>query len=217
MHNILVIAPHPDDEVLGCAGTIRKYANKGASVHVCIVTKAYEPEWSAEFIRNRPNEVRRVADILGSAGVSFLDFPTVELDTVPQRDISKAILAVIQEIKPDKLYIPHHGDLNRDHQLVHEAALVAARPTLEWSVARVLAYETPSETEWGVAPFLPNTYEDITETLQKKLEAMQVYASEVRSFPHLRSLKSLEALAIKRGSEICRGAAEAFMLLRSIQ
>jgi LmbE family N-acetylglucosaminyl deacetylase len=216
MPNILIVAPHPDDEVLGCGGTIRKYADAGASVHVCIVTKSYEPEWSVEFIRNRPSEVRRVADILGIEKVFFLDFPTVKLDTIPQKEINEGISSVVRDVKPDTLFIPHYGDLNRDHRLVHEAALVVARPALGQSITRILSYETLSETEWGTTPFLPNTYEDIAGTLAKKLEAMKVYASEVKSFPHPRSLKAIEILAMKRGSEVCYDAAEAFMLLRSV-
>ena len=213
---ILVIAPHPDDEVLGCGGTIRSLTKTGATVHLCIVTEAYTPEWSKEFISKRPGEVKRAAKILGVKEVHFLGFPTVALDTVPQKELNERMGELIEKIQPDTIYIPHRGDLNIDHRLVHEAALVAARPGHS-RVKTILAYETLSETEWGVVPFSPNVYRDITKTIKEKMAAMCVYASEVKDFPHSRSLLAIEALAMKRGSEVQIKRAEAFMLVRSLE
>jgi LmbE family N-acetylglucosaminyl deacetylase len=214
---VLVIAPHPDDEVLGCGGTIARHTAEGDKVYLCIVTKAYPPEWTDDFVKNRPKEVEKVNQILGIKKTYFLDFPTVKLDTVPQKDLNEAICKVVNEISPDILYIPHQGDLNRDHRLVFESSLVAARPGNQ-KIKKVLIYETLSETEWGqaIAPFIPNVYVDISESFPKKIEAMQVYRSEVKPYPHPRSIEAIEALAKKRGSEIVTGYAEVFMLVREI-
>ena len=216
MQKILVIAPHPDDEVLGCGGTIKKYAQLGANISLCVVTVAYMPQWTEDFIKDRPRQIRAAADVLGVKDIYPLDFPTVRLDTLPQKELNEKIADVVRKVKPDTLYIPHRGDLNRDHQLVHEAALVAARPTAGQSIKHVLAYEARSETEWGFLPFIPTVYEDIADEMESKVEAMRVYASEVKDFPHPRSLEAIDALAKTRGSEAGLKRAEAFMLIRSI-
>jgi LmbE family N-acetylglucosaminyl deacetylase len=218
MKKILIIAPHPDDEVLGCGGTIAKYRKKGDEVYLCIVTKAYTPDWSEEFLKNRSKEIEESSRILGIKKVYFLDFPTVKLDTIPQKELNSAILKVLQEVGPEALYLPHEGDLNKDHRLVFEAALVAVRPT-SWPVKKILSYETLSETEEGsvIKVFVPNIYEDIAETFNIKIEAMKAYKSEIRDYPHPRSLEIIKALAQKRGSETGLKFAEAFMLIREIK
>ena len=217
-HKILIIAPHPDDEVLGCGGTIAKYSKKGNEIYLCIVTKAYTPDWSEEFLKNRPKEIKKSNKILGIKKTYFLDFPTVKLDTIPQKELNSVILKVIQEVGPEVLYIPHEGDLNKDHRLVFEAALVAVRPTSRL-VKRILSYETLSETEGGsvIKVFIPNVYEDIAETFNIKIEAMKYYKSEIKEFPHPRSLEAIKVLAEKRGSESGIKFAEAFMLIREIK
>ena len=116
--NILVIAPHPDDEVLGCGGTIARHARNGDKAHLCIVTKAYTPDWSKDFVKNRAAEVKEANRILGITKTHFLDFPTAKLDTIPQKDLNKALSDVAEEVKPDIVYIPHKGDLNFDHRRV---------------------------------------------------------------------------------------------------
>ena len=217
---VLVLAPHPDDEVLGCGGTIAKHAREGAEVYLCVVTKAYPPEWPEDEIKARKEEVLRVNGILGITKTLFLDFPTVKLDTVPQKDLSESIARIIDEVKPDVLYIPHRGDVNPDHRLVFDAAMSAVRPNPGRTIRKVLAYETLSETE-RTAPvvenaFLPNLYVDITETLEAKLKAMSEYKLELKEFPHPRSLEAISALARLRGASICVRAAEAFMTVREI-
>jgi len=212
---VLVIAPHPDDEVLGCGGTIAKHAKQGDDVYLCIVTKAYTPDWSEEFLENRPEEIGKANKILGIKATYFLDYPTVKLDTIPQKELIEAISKVVYEVKPDILYIPHKGDLNKDHRLVFESCLVATRP-LNHKVRKILSYETLSETEWGqlIEPFIPSVYVDISGTFQKKIEAMKVYSSELMTYPHPRSLEIIEALSKKRGSEVGVNFAEAFILIR---
>jgi LmbE family N-acetylglucosaminyl deacetylase len=214
---ILIIASHPDDEVLGCGGTIVKYAKRGDEVHLCIVTKAYTPDWSEEFLKNRLGEIDEANKILGIKKTYFLDFPTAKLDTVPQKELNQAVSKVIKEVAPHILYVSHQGDLHKDHRLVYEAALIASRP-MEIPLKRILCYETLSETDEGITikPFFPNVYHDITDTFRTKVEAMKAYKSEVRQYPHPRSLEIIEALAKKRGSEAGLKLAEAFMLMREI-
>jgi len=217
---ILIIAPHPDDEVLGCGGTIAKYAGKGCEVYLCIVTKGYTPDWTKEFLKNRPKEIERSNIILGIKKTYFLDYPTVKLDTIPQKELNDSIAQVVNEVQPEVIYIPHRGDVNKDHRLVFDAAIVAVRPQPGSPIKKVLCYETLSETEWG-APFvenvfIPNVYVDISETLEIKLKAMSEYKSELKKFPHPRSLEAISALAEARGVSAGVKAAEAFILVREI-
>lgn len=220
MNKILVIAPHPDDEVLGCGSTIAKHADQKDQVYLCVVTTTYPPRWSDEFRKNRLLEVKKVNAILGIKKTYFLNLPTVKLNMFPHHELADKIFEVVKKIKPDILYIPHQGDLNKDHRLVFEASLVAARPySQDHRIKRVLSYETPSETEWGqvLTPFLPNVYIDTTKTFKQKIAAMKIYKSEVKPYPHLRSLEFLEVLAKKRGAEVGFKLAEAFVLIREIE
>ena len=214
---ILIIAPHPDDEVLGSGGTVAKHSKRGDEVYLCIVTKAYTPDWSEEFLKNRTKEIEKANKILGIKKTHFLNYPTVKLDTFPQKELNEAILKVVDEIKPDVAYIPHKGDLNKDHRLIFESSLVATRPA-NHKVKRILSYETLSETEWGqsIEPFIPNVYVDVSEIFEKKIEAMKAYESELKQCPHPRSLEIIEALAKKRGSEVGVKFAEAFILIREL-
>ncbi|MBF8264151.1 MAG: LmbE family protein [Dehalococcoidia bacterium] len=219
MSRVLVIAPHPDDEVLGCGGTIVRHAREG-QVYLCIVTRAYPPEWPVEQIKKRKREVLRVNKILGIKKTFFLNLPTVKLDTLPQKGLNELITGVVQKIKPEIVYIPHRGDLNKDHNIVFDAAMVALRPRSNSAPIKVLSYETLSETEWS-APlvenyFIPDVYVNISGTLELKLKAMSEYKLELKEFPHPRSLEALTALARLRGSTIGVEAAEAFMLIREI-
>lgn len=217
MKNVLVIAPHPDDEVLGCGGIMAKHSKKKNNVYLCIATRAYAPDWPEDFLENRTKEIQKANKILGIKKTYFLDFPTVKLDTVPQKELNEKILEVVKEVKPDILYIPHKGDLNKDHRLIFEASLVAARP-VGYKIQKILSYETLSETEWGmpIEPFVPNIYEDISENFRDKINAMKKYQSELKQYPHPRSLEAIESLAKKRGSEAGLELAEAFVLIREI-
>ncbi len=212
MAKILVIAPHPDDEVLGCGGTIKKHSQKGDEVFVCYGTKAYTPDWSDEFIANRTKEIEEANKILGIKKSYFLNFDTVKVDTYPQKEVNDALLRVVKEVQPEVMYIPHGGDLNKDHRLFSQASLVVARPVPGSSIKEVFAYEVLSETEWGkrLEPFVPTGYVDISLEKDSKLKAMEVYQSEVREYPHPRSLKAIEILMQKRGTETGVAYAEAF-------
>ena len=215
MKNVLVFAPHPDDEVLGCGGTIAFLIKKKYRVNLCLVTESYKPDWTEAFIKNRVEEIRKANRALGIKKVFSLCLPAVKLDTVSQKELNDKLLAIVKKVKPEIILMPHCGDLNIDHRLVAEAALVASRPSKNKSRA-VLAYETLSETEWGLRniPFTPNVYCDISSTLNQKIRAMRCYASEIRKFPHPRSLAVIKALAEKRGSESGVKYSEAFMAIR---
>jgi len=212
---ILIIAPHPDDEVLGCGGTIAKHSKSGDEVYLIIATKAYAPDWTEEFIKNREKEIKESNRVLGIKKTYFLDYPTAKLDTIPQKELNESIAKIVNKIKPDIVYIPFKGDLNKDHRLLFEASLVALRP-INHRVKRILSYEILSETEWGqeIEVFKPSVHINISDTFHKKIEAIQVYASELKKYPHPRSIEIIEALARKRGSEVNVEFAEAFILIR---
>jgi LmbE family N-acetylglucosaminyl deacetylase len=213
---ILVIAPHPDDEVLGCGGAIVLHKKRQDEIYLCIITKAYTPDWSEAFIKNRLIEVARANKTLGIKKTYFLDFPTVKLDTIGQKELNDSLSKVVNQVEPDIVYIPHKGDLNRDHRLVFEASLVAVRPTNSFRIKKILSYETLSETDWGMPleTFVPNVYVDISDTIETKIQAMKAYPSEIKPYPSSRSIELIEVLAKKRGSEAGMRFAEAFSLIR---
>ena len=218
---VLVIAPHPDDEVIGVGGTIAKRVREGHEVYVCVVTKAFPPLFSEEIVEEARNECREADKLLGVIETSFLDFPAVMLETVPRYELNDGIFKTIQRIRPDEVYIPHRGDMQLDHKMIVDACMVALRPKYEHKVSRIYAYETLSETGWDVPnstnEFIPTVYEDITETLNNKLAAMNVFNTQLGEFPDARSLGAIEALAKYRGSTVSVLAAEAFSLIREIK
>ena len=218
---VLVIAPHPDDEVIGVGGTIAKRAEEGHEVYVCVVTKACEPLFSVEIVEQGRSECRQADSLLGVKETSFLDFPAVMLETVPRYELNGGILNTIQRIKPDEVYIPHRGDMQLDHKMIVDAAMVALRPKYDHVVKRIYAYETLSETGWDIPnttnEFIPTVYEDITHHRNAKLRAMEVFKSQLGEFPDARSIGAIEALARYRGATVNVKAAEAFSLIREIK
>lgn len=216
---ILVFAPHPDDEVLGCGGFMARASALGDEVFTCIVTKAYEPDWDSGYIANQRKTVLNAGRILGTTETLFLDFPTVKLDTIPKKEFNEAVSRCVRDIGPDVIVAPHYGDVNFDHGIVFDAVMVAIRPTPNNSVRRLMTCEIPSETDWAVPSkaFIPNVYVDISTTLRKKLDAMRAYETELKAFPNTRSLAGIATLAIRRGAEIGVNAAEAFALVREIE
>ena len=195
---VLIVAPHPDDEVLGCGGTIARLGQEGFDIHVLIVTTAYAPDWSEEFIKNRKREIKEAHRILGVRKTHFLNYPTAKLDTISRKKINSDLAKIIEKIKPDIVFLPFKGDLHHDHRIIFEASLVALRPA-SFRIKKILSYETLSETEWGqeLYTFKPNIYFDITNTFEKKVQAIKAYLSELREFPHPRSIEAIEALAKK--------------------
>lgn len=218
---VLVIAPHPDDEVIGVGGTIAKRVNAGDDVYVCVVTKGVTPLFQEKFIEKTRQECCEADAKLGVKETIFLDFPAVMLETVPRYEFNGKISEVINSIKPDEVYIPHRGDMQIDHQMVVDAAMVAVRPRGNNYPKRVYAYETLSETGWNIPnivnEFIPTVYEDITDTYDVKLEAMAIFESQLSVFPEARSIGAVEALAKYRGATVSVKAAEAFSLVREVK
>lgn len=222
---ILVIVSHPDDEVLGCGGTIAKLVKTGSQVLVAFLADGVNSrEAEIELLKNELIERRASANkackILGVNDVIFCDFPDNEMDLVSLLKITKKVEEIISNFSPDTIFTHHIGDVNIDHQLTHKAVVTACRPQTGKSVKTIFSFETPSSTEWQLpnsAPvFAPNCFVDITSTLNAKLEALNAYAFEMRDWPHPRSLKGVEHLARWRGACIGTEAAEAFMICRSI-
>lgn len=220
---ILVVAPHCDDEVLGCGGTMAKLTNAGHDVTVLMITNGNigAPElFSKEDTENNRKEAIKACDRLGVKKVEFLDFPAPRLDTIASYKLSKAIKDIIFKYEIHTMYIPHRGDIHHDHAVTYDCSLVAARPIDGCPIRKILAYETLSETEWA-APlqnnaFIPTIFEDITDFIDLKIDAFQEYRSQVKIFPHSRSIESIRALSMHRGVTVGVKFAESFMLVREI-
>ena len=217
---ILIIAPHPDDEIIGIGGTIIKNIALGNDVYIVIVTKGVEPLFPQRIVEKTRNEARECHKKIGIKKTFFLDFPSVMLEEQHRYEINGKLLDVVKEVEPDEVYIPHVGDMQKDHQIVAEAAMVALRPKYIFAPKRIYAYETLSETGWNIPniqnEFIPNVFSDISLYLDAKLEAMKIYSTQVSDFPDARSLEAIKALAQFRGAVMNVKAAEAFMLIREM-
>jgi LmbE family N-acetylglucosaminyl deacetylase len=218
---ILVIAPHPDDEVLGCGGVIRRFANEGHDVHVAIVTCGWEPLFPEDQVAQVRAEAEAASKILGVRQLHFMDLPVTKLAHLPEHELNGAMGGLIDQTQPKWVFLPYRSDLHEDHKQIFDAAQVALRPQANrLNVERILCYETLSETHWHAPQaepaFTPQTYIDITSTLKTKIEAMQAYKSQLREAPNARSIESIEALAKFRGMTVHRMAAEAFVPLREV-
>lgn len=205
--SILVVAAHPDDEALGAGGTIARLADEGESVHVAILGHSRVPS----------RHVHEAAEHLRSGSLQEGGLPDQRFDTFALREITEMIERTISRIEPSIIYTHHPGDLNLDHQITSRAVLTACRPVNGCPVRTIYAMEVPSSTEWGDGSFHPTTFVDISATLDRKVEAMEMYETERRDWPHPRSPEALRALARYRGSAVGLEAAEAFQLLRHIQ
>lgn len=219
--SVLVIAPHPDDEMLGVGGTMIKHINAGDTVYVCIVTRGIEPLFANNVIENTRSEARKCHKTIGVSETIFLDFPSVMLEKENRYEINEKILSTILSVKPREVYIPHWGDMQKDHQIIAEACMVALRPKYEHIVERIYSYETLSETGWNAPSiqneFIPNVYVDISGQLEAKLDAIRIYESQLSDYPNPRSPEAVEVLAKYRGSTVNVRAAEAFMLIREVK
>ncbi|BDU71228.1 PIG-L deacetylase family protein [Mesoterricola silvestris] len=216
----LVLAPHADDEVLGLGGSIARWAREGHPVHVVVATRGYPPVWSPDEEAACRAEALEAHARLGVASARFLDLPAAELDTLMHRELNRHLLDAVRRLAPEELYLPFLGDLHRDHQLVAQSALVAARPSHSGYPRRLYAYETLSETNWNAPSltpgFIPNHFVDISGTLEEKLGAFAAFRSQVKAPPHERSLEALRALAVLRGATVGLAAAEAFVTIRTV-
>ena len=223
----LVVAAHPDDEVLGCGGTIARRARQGDDVHVVILgegaTSRHADRSDADpaVVAALADSSARAGTIMGAASVEHFGLPDNRFDTVALLDIVKLVEGAIERLAPDTVFTQHGGDLNIDHQLVFRAVLAATRPTEGHPVRSVYGFEVASSTEWAFQRFepvfRPTVFVDIESTLAVKLEALEAYKAEVRAFPHPRSPEAIRAAAVRWGSASGLGAAEAFELVRAIR
>lgn len=224
---VLVVAAHPDDEVLGCGGTIARLTREGHDVHIAIlgegITSRYQEREQADrsLVERLHACSRQATEVLGATDLLTYDLPDNRFDTVPMLDVVKVIENLVERFNPEIIYTHHDGDLNVDHQVVHRAVLTATRPMKGQPVREIYAYEVASSTEWAFQgreqSFHATVFVDISGTLDIKLQALSQYESEIRPFPHPRSTKALQAIAGRWGSAVGCGAAEAFELIRAIR
>jgi LmbE family N-acetylglucosaminyl deacetylase len=214
----IIVAPHPDDEVLGAGGTLLRRKVEGAEVAWLIVTSiTAQAGYRADQIKKRANEIQQITKLFDFDSVSELNFPTAQLDQVPMSDLVAAISNVFKAFQPDEVFVPHPSDVHTDHRIVFDAVASCTKWFRHPSIKRVLAYETISETDFGLGisqVFQPNVMINIEPYLADKLRAMEIYASELSEFPFPRSHKAIQALATLRGAASGFVAAEAFELLR---
>ena len=217
---ILVIAAHPDDEILGVGGVIAKHVSEGDSVFICILSEGATARYSSENVTTLKEYATHASEILGVKKLYFSSMPDQKLDTLPLLEVTQTIEQYIKDISPHIIYTHHSGDINKDHRIVFDATMVAARPTPDNKVKKIYCYETPSSTEWGpssIKPFKPNVYVDIEKFIDVKLKAMEAYTSELRDYPHPRSIEALRIISQYRGIEVGLRNAEAFMLMRELR
>ena len=225
--NILVVAAHPDDEVLGCGGSIARWSDEGHDVNIIILAEGLT---SRDLKRNRELKkgeldklsiaANKSAKILGAKSITLYDFPDNRMDSVDLIDIVKIIEKSIKNFSPEIIVTHHESDLNIDHRKVFSAVITATRPYPGQSVKEILTFEVQSATEWqsqnSANSFNPNYYLNISNTLEIKLKALNQYKSEMRKYPHSRSLEAIEFLAKWRGSNVGVEAAECFKIIRKI-
>jgi N-acetylglucosamine malate deacetylase 1 len=221
INNILVVASHPDDEVLGCGGTIVRHVDGGDKVFILfladgVTSRANKNDEEARLMRIKA--ANSASTYLGAELPRFLKFPDNKMDTIPFLDVVQEVEKVISEIRPKIVYTHHIGDLNIDHQITHKAVMTAARPQPNSTIREIYSFEVLSSTGWSTPSaesfFIPNKFVDISTTLDRKLSALEFYDGEMRKFPHSRSVKSVSILAHHRGSSMGMSAAEAFKVER---
>ena len=212
--NVLIFAPHNDDEVLGAGGTMRKHVLQGDTVYVCEIT-------SGAHYRTLQEEARNAHELLGVKKTWFLNLPVGKLRNLEQAEINARIGEVLAKVKPEIVYLPFIGDMHLDHRETLESALVGLRPIHNSVVKEIYMYETLSETGWNLPQpdraFIPTVWVDISETFDYKINAMKCFESQMCEYPHPRSVEGIEALAKYRGSTIGVPYAESFMAVRIIK
>jgi LmbE family N-acetylglucosaminyl deacetylase len=235
--NILVIAAHPDDEVLGMGGSIKKFTKKGDKVKIVILASGIHSRRSSDYINKTrysvdkitqekmqrqvedlQKDAKKASKILGVKDIEFLNFPDNEMDTVSNLEIVKVIEKIISDFQPSVVYTHSQYDINIDHRLSYFATLTATRPKSNTKVKEVFSFEVPSSTEWYFpSSFSPNTFVDIEKELSVKIKALQCYKNEIEKYPHPRSIIALKAISQKWGSVSGFKNAEAFTLIRQLK
>jgi LmbE family N-acetylglucosaminyl deacetylase len=221
MRKVLFVAVHPDDETLGCGGTILKHRYWGDKIYWLIVTNISESlGYSSDQVNKRQKEIDSVGKLYGFNNIIKLDFPTTKLDIISIHDIILAMSKVVSKVKPNVLYIPNRSDIHTDHQITFKAATACTKSFRNPYIKRILMYECLSETEFAPSLsenfFTPNAFVDISSFLEEKIKIMNLYQSEQAAFPFPRSDENIRALAKYRGAAAGVEAAEAFVLLKEI-
>ena len=210
---ILVIAAHPDDEVLGMGGTIKKYSKQN-KIRLCVITEGASAQYqNKKMIEVRRNACKKCAKILGISSINFLDFPDMKLDSIPQVEINVELEKIINKFKSKIIYTTPKNDLNKDHEKVFESTMVISRPHSS-QVKQILSYEIPGIRK---NEFKPNIFENIEKEFKYKINGFKQYKSEIQKFPYPRSIKAIENLSIQRGIESNLKKAEAFELIKDIK
>ena len=225
MENILIIAAHPDDEVLGCGGIVARLNKEGYEITTLILGEGVSSRDDTRDIKKRgksilelKEEAKRANAILGVKEVFFHDFPDNRFDTIPFLDIVKIIEKIKNQIKPDIIFTHYEKDLNIDHQITYKAVITATRPLEEETVKEIYSFEIPSSTEWSYPlSFSPNMFYDISETIDVKIKALKEYKSELKKYPYPRSLEGVELTAKNWGMKVGLNYAEAFKTVRIIK
>lgn len=220
--NVLCIAPHPDDETLGCGGTLLRHIENGDAVHWLIVTAARTPTFDEDYAAAQTRQINAVAEACGFANVITLGLPAAGLDRIPESDLIGALREQVDAVAPAVVYINHRGDAHSDHRITFDCAMAALKPFRAGpGIERILAYETLSETEQApplaANAFLPNSFVAIGPQLERKLEILELYATELQPFPQPREAGAIRALARLRGAALGIDYAEAFMVMREVR
>lgn len=219
--NVLVVAAHPDDEVIGCGGTIARHAESGDKIHIVLLADGVSSRGGSGGLKERIQSAVKAAEILGAEEPIIKNLPDNRLDTLPLLDIVKELEKIVSRINPTIVYTHHGGDLNIDHQVTYKAILTACRPLPSIGLKGIYTFETLSSTEWGDFVnnqcFTPNYFVNISSTLDKKLLALKCYDDEMRPFPHARSYEAVKKIAGLRGAQNGFEAAEAFCVIRQLR
>ncbi|QUM77850.1 PIG-L family deacetylase [Moritella sp. 24] len=222
MKSILVVAAHPDDEVLGCGGSIARHIDNGDSVSVIFMTNGVSARCGSGDKESiiRQQSATSALNILGVSSIFFEDCPDNMMDKLSLIEVVKKVELVINKVNPEIIYTHFSDDLNIDHRITHQAVMTACRPQCAYSVKEIYCFEVPSSTEWNSYSshkFNPNFFVDISDFWSKKEKALLEYKEEMRAFPHSRSIKAIEALAILRGANVGLEKAESFQIERIIK
>ncbi len=226
MSNILVVAAHPDDEILGVGGTIRKHIDNGDTVFALILGEGQTSRWTnreladQKVVQELHKDSMKAANVIGFKEIFFESLPDNRFDSVTLLDVVKIVEGHVRELKPEIIYTHHSGDLNVDHRVTYQAVITATRPIGEYSVKEIYGFETVSSTEWNFGnkneSFFPQKYVNVEQTFECKCQAMKEYETELCEFPHPRSLKMLKSLAEVRGATVGVRLAEAFEVIRIV-
>lgn len=234
---VLVIAAHPDDEVLGMGGTITKYVKDGHELKIVIMATGIISRRSSKYTNSTSYQVNektiekmkgqvnalqkdsiKAAKIMGVKNIEFVDFPDNEMDKISNLEITKKIESSIADFRPDVVFTHSQNDINVDHRMIYDATITATRPNSKYQVKKVISFEVPSSTEWYFpAKFSPNIFVDISKELTAKIRALSAYKTEIRDFPHPRSKEGLTVIAKRWGTVSGFSAAEAFCLVRQLE